>query len=83
MKISVYGPGCARCKQTEKVVRLVVEAAGIPAEVEKVSDFQAMARLGVLSTPAVTVDGVLKCSGRIPGEDEVRSWLQAAISSQA
>ncbi len=46
MKIVVYGPGCARCHETERVVRHVVEQLGITADVEKVSDYQAMAAAG-------------------------------------
>jgi small redox-active disulfide protein 2 len=75
MKIVVYGPGCARCHETERVVRHVVGQLGVSAEVEKVSDYQAMAAAGVVSTPAVAIDGVLKMSGRIPKTDEVRNWL--------
>ncbi len=80
MKVTVYGPGCARCKQAEKIVRLAVEAAGVQAEVEKVSDLQAMAKLGILSTPAVAVDGVVKSSGRIPSLDEITGWLTAVVA---
>jgi small redox-active disulfide protein 2 len=78
MKIVVYGPGCARCHETERVVRHAVEALGISADVRKVTDFRAMAEAGVVATPAVSVDGVLKISGRIPKSDEVRAWLTAS-----
>ena len=76
MKIVVYGPGCARCHETERVVRHAVERLGLTAEVQKVSDFREMAVAGVLATPAVTVDGVLKVSGRIPKSEEVEAWLR-------
>jgi small redox-active disulfide protein 2 len=75
MKIVVYGPGCARCHETERVVRHAVEQLGVAAEVEKVGDFRAMAAAGVMATPAVSIDGVLKVSGRIPKAEEVREWL--------
>ncbi len=81
MKVTVYGPGCARCKQTEKIVRLAVEAAGVQAEVEKVSDFQALAKLGILTTPAVAIDGVVKSKGRIPNLDEVSDWITCRTGS--
>jgi small redox-active disulfide protein 2 len=77
MKIVVYGPGCARCRETERVVRHVVEQLGLAADVEKVSDYQAMAAAGVLATPAVWVDGAMKVAGRIPKSEEVRGWLTA------
>ncbi len=78
LNITVYGPGCSRCKETEKLVRRVVEACGIDARVGKVSDFAEMAKAGILTTPAVEVDGVVKVTGRIPDEDEIRNWLLPA-----
>ena len=75
MKITVYGPGCAKCKRAEAVVRQVVAEVGAPAEVEKVSDLRAMAEAGILATPAIAVDGAVKLSGRVPRSDEVKSWL--------
>jgi small redox-active disulfide protein 2 len=75
MKIVVYGPGCARCHETERVVRQVVEQLGLAADVEKVSDYQVMAAAGVVSTPAVSIDGVMKLSGRIPKAEEVKGWI--------
>ena len=76
MVITVYGPGCARCSETERVVRNVLAELQHDANFEKVSDYQSMAAAGVLATPAVAVDGVIKMSGRIPKPDEVKAWLQ-------
>ena len=75
MKIVVYGPGCARCRQTEQTVRSVLAELDIAVDIEKISDFQAMAAACVLATPAVTVDGVMKMSRRIPKPEEVKAWL--------
>jgi small redox-active disulfide protein 2 len=76
MVITVYGPGCARCYETERVVRHVLEELHHTADVQKVSDYPTMAAAGVLATPAVSIDGVIKLSGRIPKADEVKAWLQ-------
>ena len=73
--ITVYGPGCMKCKKVEEIVRQAVEAAGIQATVTKVTDVQKMVAAGVMSTPAVAVDGVVKLAGRIPKADEVRDWI--------
>jgi len=73
--ITVYGPGCAKCKQTEEVVRKVVAETGADAQVQKVSDIKEMVTAGILSTPAVAVDGVIKVSGRVPKADEVKAWI--------
>ncbi|WP_449243215.1 thioredoxin family protein [Desulfovibrio sp.] len=75
MEIKVLGPGCPKCKEAEKVVREAVAAAGIDADVEKITDFQQMMRYGVMSTPAVVVDGVVKVTGRAPSRDEVLAWI--------
>lgn len=74
-KIIVYGPGCARCTQTEAVVKQAVAASGVDAEVEKVTDYQAIAMAGVMSTPAVAVDGVIRLSGKVPTLDEMQKLL--------
>ncbi|MFB3818788.1 MAG: thioredoxin family protein [Candidatus Methylomirabilales bacterium] len=73
--VTVYGPGCMKCKQTEALVRQVLAQTGIEATVEKVSDLEAMAAAGILSTPAVAVDGVVKLKGRVPSADELRQVL--------
>lgn len=73
--IKVFGPGCAKCKQTEEVVRKAVAETGAEAVIEKVSDIQAILALGVLATPAVTVDGIVKLAGRVPTANEVKQWL--------
>ena len=75
LNITIYGPGCARCHETERRVRHVVEQSGVEASVRKASDFAELAKAGVLATPAVVVEGQVKSSGRIPSEDEIRSWI--------
>jgi len=75
MKITVYGPGCRKCHEAEDLVKRVVAESGSDAVVEKVSDLQAMMKMGVISTPAVAVDGVLKVAGRAPKAEEIRGWL--------
>lgn len=73
--ITVYGPGCTKCKQTEELVRKVVAETGIDATVVKVSDIKAMVTAGIMSTPAVAVDGVIKVAGRVPKADDIKQWI--------
>lgn len=75
MEIKVLGPGCAKCAEAEKMVRAVLEETGASATVEKVSDFQEMAKLGVFSTPGVVVDGKVVCTGRVPAKNEIKAWI--------
>ena len=74
--VQVFGPGCARCKQTEQLVRIALKDLELEAEVVKVSDYQAMAAAGVMATPAVAIDGTIKASGRIPTLTEIKGWLK-------
>ena len=75
MNILVLGPGCPKCTEAEKIVKTTLQEAGIEASVEKISDFQEIANMGVFSTPAVVVDGEIKCVGKVPGKSEVLDWI--------
>jgi small redox-active disulfide protein 2 len=75
MEIKVCGPGCAKCKEVERIVNEVLVEAGSEAKVEKVSDFNEIAKLGVFSTPAVVIDGQVKCVGKVPTKKEIMTWL--------
>lgn len=76
MEIQVCGPGCANCAKAEKVVQEAVMEAGVEANIVKVTDFAEMAQLGVLTTPAIVVDGQVKCVGKVPAKADVLSWLE-------
>ena len=75
MDIKVLGPGCAKCKKTEELVREAVSESGVDAVVEKVTDAMQIAGYGVLGTPSVVVDGEVKCVGKIPSKEEINSWI--------
>ena len=75
MNILVLGPGCPKCTEAEKIVKQTLHEAGVEAPVEKVTDFQEIAKLGVFSTPAVVIDGEIKCVGKVPSRSEVIGWL--------
>jgi small redox-active disulfide protein 2 len=77
MDIKVLGPGCPKCQQTEKIVKDAVAESGLPASVEKVTDTMEIAGFGVFGTPAVVVDGEVKCVGKIPNKSEVLAWIKA------
>lgn len=75
MKVTVYGPGCARCQQTAQIVQQVLEERGIAVELDKVSDYAAIAAAGVMATPGVALDGRLVSTGKLPSRTEIESWL--------
>ncbi len=75
MKIEVLGTGCAKCKTLYENVKKAVEMSGKEAEVVKVEEIAKIMKYGVMSTPALVVDGVVKFSGKVPGADEIRGML--------
>lgn len=75
MEIKICGPGCAKCDETYSLVGDVIEEIGGEVSVTKVTDFQEIAQLGVFSTPAVVIDGEVKCVGRVPSKNELQSWI--------
>ena len=77
MNILVLGPGCLKCTEAEKIVKAALQEAGVEASVEKITDFQEIAKLGVFSTPAVVIDGEIKCVGKVPAKNEVTDWINS------
>ena len=77
MEIKVLGPGCARCQQTAARVAEAVAESGIEATIEKVTNIMEIAGYGVFGTPAVVIDGEVKCVGKIPSKEEIKAWLAA------
>ncbi|RJR17318.1 MAG: thioredoxin family protein [Desulfobacteraceae bacterium] len=76
MEIKVLGPGCPKCELTEKNVKEAVAEAGVDASVVKVKDVMEIARHGVFGTPAVVVDGQVKCVGKVPLKEEIKKWIE-------
>lgn len=76
--IEVLGAGCQKCQYLERVVREVLEAAGVEADVRHVTDYAEIAARGVLSTPGLTIDGTVVAAGRIPTREQVATWLGLA-----
>jgi small redox-active disulfide protein 2 len=83
MEIKILGPGCANCNKLEKIVEEAVKELGIGALVQKVSDIQEMLSYGVMSTPALVVDGQVKFSGRVPAKEEVKKYLQGKSNDKS
>ncbi|MBF0528080.1 MAG: TM0996/MTH895 family glutaredoxin-like protein [Deltaproteobacteria bacterium] len=76
MEIKVLGPGCAKCKKTEELVKEAVAETGIQADIVKISDIMEIAKYGVFSTPAIIIDGQVKAVGKIPSKTEIVKWIK-------
>ncbi len=75
MEIKVLGTGCAKCIMLEKATLQAVNEAGLDASVTKVEDFLEIMKLGVMTTPALVVDGKILVKGRVPSVNEIKELL--------
>lgn len=75
MNIKMLGPGCRNCVNLEKQVRQAVDALGIDAAIEKVTDYADIPSYGVRKTPGLVVDGDVVVSGRVPKARELEQLL--------
>lgn len=76
MKIEILGTGCAKCKTLEENTKQAIAKIGGFHEVKKVEDIVEIMNYGVMSTPALVVDGVVKSSGKVLSVDEVLELIK-------
>ncbi|MBL8369999.1 MAG: thioredoxin family protein [Burkholderiaceae bacterium] len=77
MDIKVLGTGCANCKRTVALVDDVARESGVAFTLEKVEDIRAIMGYGVMSTPAVVVDGKVVHAGGVPAREKIAQWFAA------
>ena len=73
--IKILGTGCAKCKQTEAVVRDTLGEMGVDANIEKVEDIEMIMKYDVMSTPALVIDDKIVMTGKVPSKEEVRAMM--------
>jgi small redox-active disulfide protein 2 len=71
MKVQILGMGCPKCTALEQRAREAVADLGLDAELEKISDSDAIIDMGVMMTPALAIDGVVKSVGKVLTKDQV------------
>jgi small redox-active disulfide protein 2 len=74
-RIQVLGTGCPKCKLLMANAEAAVKALGIAASVEKVEKITDIMAFGVMTTPALVVDGQVKSAGKVLGADEIKKFL--------
>ncbi|MDD5712022.1 MAG: thioredoxin family protein [Smithellaceae bacterium] len=75
MKIEILGTGCAKCHKLYELVLETIKTEGIAADVSNVQDIKKIMAYGVMTTPAIVVDGEVKVVGKIPTADEIKRLL--------
>ena len=75
MKIEILGMGCATCNKLEDTVRLAIREMGIDAQIDHVRDIKKIMAYGVMTTPALVIDGEVKVAGKIPSLAEMKQLI--------
>jgi small redox-active disulfide protein 2 len=79
LTIKVLGSGCANCKRLEATVRQTVSALSVQADIVKVTEYPDIMKYRVMSTPGLVINEKVVCSGRVPSEAEVTSFITDAL----
>ncbi|RAK06631.1 small redox-active disulfide protein 2 [Halanaerobium saccharolyticum] len=75
MKITIYGSGCKNCVKLAENAKKAVAETGVEAEIVKVEDMKKIAMAGIMSTPAIGIDGEVKIKGRVATVDEIKELI--------
>jgi small redox-active disulfide protein 2 len=79
MKVQILGAGCAKCKTLEERVRRLVLDHQLQVEVEKVTDLTEIIKYGILTTPGLVIDGIVKSAGSVPNDEQLLAWLKGTV----
>jgi small redox-active disulfide protein 2 len=71
MEIKVLGSGCASCKKLLATTEKAVEELKIEADIVYVTDMEAIIATGIMSTPGLMINGIVKSTGRVPSQKEI------------
>jgi small redox-active disulfide protein 2 len=75
MNIKILGTGCPNCKKLEASVLGAIRELELEAEVDKITEIQDIVNYGVMSLPAIVVDGEVLLSGKVPDIKEIKELL--------
>jgi small redox-active disulfide protein 2 len=76
MKIQILGTGCAKCNALAMATEKAAQSLGLSCELEKVTDLKQIMAFGVMTTPALVVQGKVKVSGKVPSVEQIKTMLQ-------
>jgi small redox-active disulfide protein 2 len=73
--IKVLGSGCKSCEATAEMVRATAKKLGVEIDLEKITDYAAIAGYGIASTPGLVIDGRVVHAGGLPKSEDLAKWL--------
>ena len=76
VNIKVYGTGCARCRNLESLCAETIDEMKIEANIEKVTDIDAIVKSGIMMTPGLEINGKIVSAGKIPTKETLIHWIQ-------
>ena len=76
--VKILGSGCAKCNELEANTKVALEQLGMDTEIDHVIDFTQIASYGVMSTPALVVDGKVVAFGKVLKTEEILKIMQKA-----
>jgi hypothetical protein len=77
--ITVVGAGCNRCDKLEMDVMGVLSKLKIAARLDHIRDLKEIAKMGIMGTPALLINGKIKCVGSVPPESQLIEWIKQAV----
>lgn len=80
-RVQILGTGCPKCRRLAANAEEAVREMGLEATVEKISDVNEIVRFGVMLTPSLAMDGVVKSSGEVLSVAEIRKLLSQQDAS--
>jgi len=83
MKVQILGTGCPKCKALTRNAERAIQELALNAEIEKVEKIAEIARMGVMMTPGLAIDGKVKASGHVLSVADVKEILSAAAGAPA
>lgn len=79
LNIKVVGSGCSNCAKLEALCKEVISESGYQANIEKVTDVNEFAELGVFMTPGLIVNDNVLSQGKIPTKSTLEHWLKEKV----
>ncbi len=76
MLIQILGSGCPKCKALEAHAKEAISEGNVDATIEKITEMDRIMDMGVMMTPALVIDGVVKSVGKLLNKDQILTLLR-------